>query len=115
MVGRQELILGDIEQHTAANEGSESFDPVLAESDRSLDARVDVNAAVQHQVLSLVSQGIDVCAGMLWHDDQARRARSSLRRATGMVAVQEVVETWGVGRVRWCAGEPRLFEIEDSG
>jgi hypothetical protein len=69
MVGRQELILGDIEEHATAHEGSESFDPVFAESDRGLDARVDVNAAVQHQVLSLVSQGIDVRAGMLRHDD----------------------------------------------
>jgi len=32
-----------------------------------------------------------------------------------VVAVQEVVEAWSVSRVRWRAGEPWLFEIEDPG
>ena len=72
-----------------------------------------MHAAVKDHVLGLVCQGVDVGAGVLGHHDEARRARSRLGRTARMVAMEEIVETRRVGRVRGRAGEARLLEIED--
>ncbi len=84
------------------------------ESHRRLHARVDVDTAVQEQVLRLVSQGVDVCARMLGHDHEPGRARPRLGRAARMVAMEEVIEARGMVRVRGRPREPGLFEIEDA-
>jgi hypothetical protein len=74
-----------------------------------------VNAAVKNHVLGLVSQRVDVRAGVLWHHNEAGCARPGLGGAARVVAAQRIVEA---GRVRWMRGrarESRLFEIEDAG
>jgi hypothetical protein len=70
---------------------------------------------MQRQILSLVAKSVDVCARMLWHDDDARRAGTRFGATGRVVAVEEVIEAWRMSWMRWCSCVTRLFEIEDSG
>jgi uncharacterized heparinase superfamily protein len=70
---------------------------------------------MQCEVLGLVSERVDVRAGMLRRDDDARRACARLSGAASVVTVEEVVEARRVGGMRGRALIPELFEVEDAG
>ena len=115
VVGRQKLAASHVQQNASAHQRRQGVDAMNPEADRGLHPGVDVHATVKDHVLSLVCQGVDVRAGVLGHHDEAGRARSRLGRAARMVAMEKVIETRRVGRVRGRAGEARLLEIEDPG
>ena len=108
------VVACDVEQHAAAGDGRHGVDAELLEADGGLDAVVDMNAAVQRQVLRLMRERIDVCARMLWHKHDAGRAGARLARPARVVAMEEVAEAGRVRRVGWCSRVAQLFEVENA-
>src|SRR6266566_1432654 len=62
VVGFELLVAGHVEQHAAAGDRVDRLNPKLLESRRRLHTVVDVDAAVEGQVFSLMRESVDMRA-----------------------------------------------------
>ena len=71
MPRRKRLLACDIEQHAARHQRRHRLDAEHAETGRAHHTAVDIDSAVQPQVLGLVRQRVDMGACVLGHHDHA--------------------------------------------